>query len=102
MIRRPPRSTRTDPRFPYTTLFRSRRRVPNHWTNLFGVVTLACIVVVTLSGVLLMFWYTPSSALTTYTGGYAPLHGAQVSEAFASTMRISFEDRKSTRLNSSH
>src|SRR3546814_14960976 len=24
MLRRPPRSTRTDPRFPYTTLFRSR------------------------------------------------------------------------------
>src|SRR3546814_3470131 len=28
MIRRPPRSTRTDTRFPYTTLFRSRRRAP--------------------------------------------------------------------------
>src|SRR3546814_13794414 len=28
MIRRPPRSTRTDTRFPYTTLFRSRHR-PN-------------------------------------------------------------------------
>src|SRR3546814_19382105 len=27
MIRRPPRSTRTDTRFPYTTLFRSTRRV---------------------------------------------------------------------------
>src|SRR3546814_2893532 len=26
MIRRPPRSTRTDTLFPYTTLFRSRRR----------------------------------------------------------------------------
>src|SRR3546814_2937536 len=26
MIRRPPRSTRTDTRFPYTTLFRSRPR----------------------------------------------------------------------------
>src|SRR3546814_20900077 len=26
MIRRPPRATRTDTRFPYTTLFRSRRR----------------------------------------------------------------------------
>src|SRR3546814_15883863 len=26
MIRRPPRSTRTDTRFPYTTLFRSRFR----------------------------------------------------------------------------
>src|SRR3546814_1616341 len=28
MIRRPPRSTRTDTLFPYTTLFRSRVRVP--------------------------------------------------------------------------
>src|SRR3546814_12438272 len=28
MIRRPPRSTRTDTLFPYTTLFRSR---PHHW-----------------------------------------------------------------------
>src|SRR3546814_2174926 len=27
MIRRPPRSTRTDTRFPYTTLFRSRARI---------------------------------------------------------------------------
>src|SRR3546814_9162039 len=30
MIRRPPRSTRTDTPFPYTTLFRSVRRVPPH------------------------------------------------------------------------
>src|SRR3546814_7914961 len=28
MIRRPPRSTRTDTLFPYTTLFRSERRTP--------------------------------------------------------------------------
>src|SRR3546814_13820453 len=28
MIRRPPRSTRTDTLFPYTTLFRSHERVP--------------------------------------------------------------------------
>src|SRR3546814_1878601 len=30
MIRRPPRSTRTDTLFPYTTLFRSRRAVSRH------------------------------------------------------------------------
>src|SRR3546814_8096252 len=30
MIRRPPRSTRTDTLFPYTTLFRSLRRPPHH------------------------------------------------------------------------
>src|SRR3546814_10571070 len=28
MIRRPPRSTRTDTLFPYTTLFRSHERIP--------------------------------------------------------------------------
>src|SRR3546814_14168449 len=30
MIRRPPRSTRTDTLFPYTTLFRSQHRPSNH------------------------------------------------------------------------
>ncbi|MGR0319412.1 cytochrome bc1 complex cytochrome b subunit [Agromyces sp. ZXT2-3] len=68
-----------------------RRPVPTHWTNLFGVVTAACLVLVTLTGILLMFWYTPSSATTTYEGGFAPLHGAEVSAAFASTMRITFD-----------
>src|SRR3546814_7931603 len=35
MIRRPPRSTRTDTLFPYTTLFRSRSRVGSFvaWTS---------------------------------------------------------------------
>src|SRR3546814_9546061 len=31
MIRRPPRSTRTDTLFPYTTLFRSDRRTLRRW-----------------------------------------------------------------------
>src|SRR3546814_2342870 len=35
MIRRPPRSTRTDTLFPYTTLFRSRF-VRNHRSSRFG------------------------------------------------------------------
>src|SRR3546814_3137240 len=33
MIRRPPRSTRTDTLFPYTTLFRSSRNPRFHWTS---------------------------------------------------------------------
>src|SRR3546814_14549928 len=33
MIRRPPRSTRTDTLFPYTTLFRSRSRRPTDMTE---------------------------------------------------------------------
>src|SRR3546814_13694257 len=31
MIRRPPRSTRTDTLFPYTTLFRSQAQLPHHF-----------------------------------------------------------------------
>src|SRR3546814_10694918 len=34
MIRRPPRSTRTDTLFPYTTLFRSYRRSGSGWKEL--------------------------------------------------------------------
>src|SRR3546814_15439591 len=41
MIRRPPRSTRTDTLFPYTTLFRSISSL-NYWrTNLFDTMLLA-------------------------------------------------------------
>lgn len=67
------------------------RVVPVHWTNLFGVVAMACLVVITVTGVILMFWYTPSNATVTYDGPYPTLLGAQASEAYASTMRISFE-----------
>src|SRR3546814_2800768 len=36
MIRRPPRSTRTDTLFPYTTLFRSSTSKPQHARNADG------------------------------------------------------------------
>src|SRR3546814_8708118 len=42
MIRRPPRSTRTDTLFPYTTLFRSRKRFPGADTTIVaGYITAA-------------------------------------------------------------
>ncbi|MDR7385694.1 cytochrome b [Promicromonospora iranensis] len=68
-----------------------RRRVQLRWSNLFGVVTFACLIVLAVTGVLLAFWYTPSNELVTYDGPYGPLRGATVTEAFDSTMRISFE-----------
>lgn len=68
-----------------------QRAVPNHWTNLLGVVSAACIVTIFITGFVLMFAYTPASETTTYDGPYLPLHGAEVSLAFDSTMRVSFE-----------
>ena len=67
------------------------RVVPLHWSNLFGVVALACLAVITVTGVVLMFHYTPSGTTVVYDGAYPTLHGAEVSEAFASTMHVSFE-----------
>src|SRR3546814_9572675 len=47
MIRRPPRSTRTDTLFPYTTLFRSER--PHSRVGAAGNVTLAVAVAVAVA-----------------------------------------------------
>lgn len=68
-----------------------RQRVHLHWANMFGVMAFASIVVLTITGILLTFTYTPSSELVTYDGPYGPLVGTEVSKAFASTMEISFE-----------
>src|SRR3546814_11905294 len=68
MIRRPPRSTRTDTLFPYTTLFRSARG---------------------------------SSARLRRLRGGRPAHRGRAPEAVLGDPARR-EDRKSTRLNSSH
>lgn len=78
------------------------RRVPLHWSNLFGVIAFACFAVLVVSGIILMFFYTPSSEIVTYRGSYAPLSGMEVSKAFESTMAISFEIRGGLLLRQLH
>lgn len=68
-----------------------RRPVPHAWPVLFGAASVACLVVLIVSGVFLTIFYTPSSALVRYHGPYPLLRGVEMSEAFGSTMRISFE-----------
>lgn len=67
------------------------RAIPLHWTNLFGVITIAGVAVLFITGVALMVAYAPSSEAVTYRGPYEPLAGATVSRAFDSVMRMSFE-----------
>src|SRR3546814_18360498 len=78
MIRRPPRSTRTDTLFPYTTLFRSEalvRRIEGRTSSIATVFDKIC------------------DVLT--TAGYLEIVPPGVEQG-------SDQDRKSTRLNSSH
>ncbi|WP_237739303.1 cytochrome b [Microbacterium yannicii] len=55
------------------------------------MITIACIMVLFLTGVILMLVYAPATEATVYHGPYEPLVGTEVSRAFASVMRLSFE-----------
>lgn len=72
------------------------------WTSLFGVVSATSLLVLAVTGILLSAHYVPSGDLVTYDGGYGPLVGAPVSEAFDSTMTISFEVTAGLLLRQTH
>src|SRR5690606_23869114 len=67
------------------------RVIPLHWSNLFGVAAMACLVIVVITGIFLMFVYAPSSEQVRYTGTYPPLIDIEMSRAYASTLAISFD-----------
>lgn len=70
-----------------------RRAFPDHWSFLFGQITLWSFVVLLLTGVFLTFWFEPGLTEVTYQGSYEPLRGLQMSEAYASTLELSFDVR---------
>ena len=69
------------------------RAVADHWSSLFGQLAVASFVVCTVTGVILLFFYDPSTAPVTYRGSYGPLQGVQMSRALESTLEVSFEVR---------
>src|SRR4051794_9893763 len=71
----------------------ARKVFPDHWTFLIGEIALFALVVLVATGVFLTFFYTADSRPTTYQGPYAALHGTEVSAAFDSVMRLSFDVR---------
>ncbi|HZI97564.1 MAG TPA: cytochrome b, partial [Actinomycetales bacterium] len=71
----------------------ARKVFPDHWSFMLGEITLYSFIVLLLSGTFLTLWFVPSMGITTYEGAYAPLNGVEMSEAFASTLHISFDVR---------
>jgi ubiquinol-cytochrome c reductase cytochrome b subunit len=49
--------------------------------------------VLLFTGTFLALFYTPDSRLVVYDGPYVPLQGQEISAAYESTLRISFEVR---------
>ena len=66
---------------------------PDHWSFLLGEVSLYCFVVLVLTGVYLSLFFSPSQATVTYSGSYGPLRGVEMSQAYESAIRISFDVR---------
>ena len=71
----------------------ARKIFPDHWSFLLGEVALFSFVVLLISGVFLTAFFVPSMNETTYTGPWAAMQGVSMSEAFSSTLRLSFEVR---------
>ncbi|RVX38471.1 menaquinol-cytochrome c reductase cytochrome b subunit precursor [Nonomuraea polychroma] len=70
-----------------------RKVFPDHWTYLLGEIALYAFVVVLVTGVFLTFFFKPAMQEVVYNGAYVPLRGVRMSEAYASTLEISFEVR---------
>lgn len=70
-----------------------RKVFPDHWSFLLGEVALSCYIILVATGIYLTFFFAADSGTVTYDGPYVPLQGAEVSAAFDSVMRLSFDVR---------
>ncbi len=66
---------------------------PDHWSFMLGEIAMYSMIICLLTGTFLTFWFVPSAGETVYDGSYLPLRGVTVSEAYASTLDISFDIR---------
>ncbi len=68
-----------------------RKAFPDHWSFMLGEINVYCFLVLVATGTFLALFFNDSSSNVTYNGPYLLLDGVKMSEAFASTMRLSFE-----------
>jgi quinol---cytochrome-c reductase cytochrome b subunit len=75
-----------------TTAF-LRKLYPDHWSFLLGEIALYSFIILLLTGTFLTFFFQPSMSEVIYHGTYTPLRGVRMSDAYASTLNISFDVR---------
>jgi ubiquinol-cytochrome c reductase cytochrome b subunit len=66
---------------------------PDHWSFMLGEIAMFSLVILLITGTFLTFWFVPSAGTVIYNGSYVPLKGIAMSEAFKSTVDISFDVR---------
>ncbi|WP_329388768.1 cytochrome bc1 complex cytochrome b subunit [Streptomyces sp. NBC_01716] len=70
-----------------------RKVFPDHWSFMLGEIALWSFVVIILTGVYLTLFFHPSMNEVVYEGSYVPMQGVRMTEAYASTLDISFDVR---------
>jgi ubiquinol-cytochrome c reductase cytochrome b subunit len=66
---------------------------PDNWSFLLGEIAMYCFVILIATGVYLTFFFHPGSRDVIYHGSYVPLRGVHMSEAYESTIALSFDVR---------
>jgi ubiquinol-cytochrome c reductase cytochrome b subunit len=80
----------------------ARAVFPDHWSFLLGEIALYLFVILLITGTLLTLWFQPSMTTVVYHGSYLPLRGVRMSQAYASTLNISFDVRGGLLLRQIH
>jgi ubiquinol-cytochrome c reductase cytochrome b subunit len=75
---------------------------PDHWSFMLGEIALYSFIVVLLTGVFLTLFFKASGAEVIYNGSYVPLQGIEMSQAYASSLDISFDVRGGLLLRQMH
>jgi ubiquinol-cytochrome c reductase cytochrome b subunit len=70
-----------------------RKIFPDHWSFMLGEIALWSFVILLLTGTFLSLFFVPSMNDVVYHGSYVKLDGIRMSEAYASTLNISFDVR---------
>jgi ubiquinol-cytochrome c reductase cytochrome b subunit len=66
---------------------------PDHWSFMLGEIALWSFVILLLTGTYLALFFQPSMADVVYHGSYTKLDGITMSQAYQSTLNISFDVR---------
>jgi len=66
---------------------------PDHWSFMLGEIALYSFIILLLTGTYLTFFFDASMGEVVYNGTYVPLRGITMSDAFSSTLKISFDVR---------
>ena len=66
---------------------------PDHWSFMLGEIALYCFIILLLTGTFLTLWFKPEHVRGRVPAALHPARGVKMSEAYASTLHISFDVR---------